>query len=192
MRKAKDNSRVPTRYFRPDVQHGPRCGAPLQRQATVQDRVLITLEGRFRLISPGYCCSRLDCPNADMTAVSPEPARLRLKELIFGFDVVVRIGWWRLREHGTLDEIWALTQARPLTSCWNGCGKSGRRLSEGPTRIAAARVVLTQGVSLSPSSGQVSQGTGSRLGQTGTMIRDAHLFQRCTVFEVRVWGFCAY
>lgn len=111
MRKAKDNSQVPTRYFRPDFRCCPKCGAPLERRATVQDKVLVTLKGRFRLISLGYRCSRSRCPNARATFVSSEPTGLSLKGLSFGFDVMVQIGWWRFWEHRTLDEI--LELARP-------------------------------------------------------------------------------
>jgi hypothetical protein len=114
MRKAKDNSRVPFRYFRPDFQGCPKCGAPLKRRATVQDKVLITLEGRFRLISRGYQCSRRRCVNSRALFVSPEPARLSLKGLSFGFDVLVQIGWWRFWEHRTLDEIATLLKAKHL------------------------------------------------------------------------------
>jgi len=112
VRKAKDNRNVPTRYFRPDFRYCPRCGAPLKRRATVQDKVLTTLDGRFRLVSRAYCCSRAGCSNADATFVSSEPARLSLKGLGFGFDVIVQIGWWRFWEHRTLDEIWTLARQR--------------------------------------------------------------------------------
>ena len=112
MRKAKDNSCTPTRYFRPAFRHCPKCGAPLKRHATVQDKVLTSLEGRVRLISLGYRCSRWRCPNARAMFVSPEPARLSLKGLSFSFDVIVQIGWWRFWEHRTLDEIWELARHR--------------------------------------------------------------------------------
>jgi hypothetical protein len=110
MRKAKDNTHLPTCYFRPDFRYCPLCGAPLKRRATVQDKVLTTLDGRFRLISLGYRCSDSCCQNAHATFVSPEPARLSLKGLSFGFDVIVQVGWWRFWEHRTLDEIWELAQ----------------------------------------------------------------------------------
>ncbi|MBI4672816.1 MAG: hypothetical protein HY741_14250 [Chloroflexi bacterium] len=112
--KGKDNAGVPFRYFRPDFQRCPKCGAPLERRATVQDKVLITLEGRFHLISRGYQCSRRRCPNSRALFVSPEPARLSLKGLSFGFDVLVQIGWWRFWEHRTLDEIALLLKAKRL------------------------------------------------------------------------------
>jgi hypothetical protein len=112
VRKAKDNSDVPVRYFRPELHVCPRCGAPLQRRATVLDKLLITLEGRFRLISLSYRCSRVRCPNHQARFVSSEPARLSLTGLSFGFDVIVQIGWWRFWEHRTLDELWALARRR--------------------------------------------------------------------------------
>ncbi len=112
MRTAKDNSRIPRRYFRPSFRYCPDCGAPLKLHATVQDKVLTTLDGRFRLISLGYRCRRRRCPNAHAVFVSSEPARLSLKGLGFGFEVLVQIGWWRFWEHRTLDEIWGLAQRR--------------------------------------------------------------------------------
>jgi hypothetical protein len=112
VRKAKDNSEVPVRYFRPALRVCPQCSAPLKRRATVIDKLLITLEGRFRLISLGYRCSRARCPNRRAMFVSSEPARLSLKGSRFGFDVVVQIGWWRFWEHRTLDEIWVLACQR--------------------------------------------------------------------------------
>jgi len=112
VRKAKDNTHVPTRYFRPDLERCPLCGAKRKRRVTAQDKILITLAGRFRLISRGYGCSRRRCPNARALWVSPEPARLSLKGLSFGFDVIVQIGWWRFWEHRTLDEIWTLARSR--------------------------------------------------------------------------------
>ncbi len=112
MRTAKDNSSVPTRYFRPPLRHCPQCGAPLKRHATVQDKVLTTLQGRFRLISLGYRCSRRRCAHARVTLVAPQPATLSLKGLSFGFDVIVQVGWGRFWEHRTLDEIWELARRR--------------------------------------------------------------------------------
>jgi hypothetical protein len=112
VRKAKDNAGVLTHYFRPDFRYCPRCGAPLKRRATVQDKVLTTLERSFRLISRAYCCSRADCPNANAIFVSSAPARLSLKGIRFGFDVIMQIGWWRFWEHRTLDEIWELARRR--------------------------------------------------------------------------------
>lgn len=112
MRKAKDNSHVPTRYFRPAFESCPTCGAPLRRRATVQDKIVITLKGRWQLISRGYCCSRPRCPNARATCVSPEPTRLSLKGISFGFDVIGQIGWWRFWDHRTLDEIWQMAHQR--------------------------------------------------------------------------------
>jgi hypothetical protein len=107
VRTAKDNAGVPVRYFRPEQHVCPRCGAPLQRRATILDKLLITLEGRFRLISLSYRCRCARCPNHRAKFVSSEPARLS-----FGFDVIVQIGWWRFWEHRTLDELWMLARRR--------------------------------------------------------------------------------
>lgn len=112
MRKAKDNSQIRVRYFHPDFKHCPACGVPLRPRATVQDKILITLQGRWRLISRGYCCRRPHCRNARKTFISAEPTQLSLKGISFGYDVIVQIGWWRFWEHRTLDEIWELARQR--------------------------------------------------------------------------------
>jgi hypothetical protein len=110
VRKAKDNAGVPRRYFRPAFQTCPDCGAPLKRRGTVQDKFLITRQGRFRLIRLSYRCSRSRCPQARARFVSSEPAQLSLKGISFGLDVIIQIGWWRFWEHRTLDEILALAR----------------------------------------------------------------------------------
>jgi beta-glucosidase len=51
-------------------------GACIKQWATVQDKILVTLEGRFRLISLGHRCRRPGCPSAHVTLISAEPARL--------------------------------------------------------------------------------------------------------------------
>jgi hypothetical protein len=83
-----------------------------KRRATVIDKLLITLEGCFRLISLGYRCSRAPCPNRRAMLVSSEPAQLSVKGSRFGFDVIVQIGRWRFGEHRTLDEIRVLARQR--------------------------------------------------------------------------------
>jgi hypothetical protein len=112
VRKAKDNSRVPTRYFRPPIRVCPRCGAWLERHAPGQDKFLITLEGRFRLVSLGYRCPRPRCPYARQVVISAEPARWGWKGLSFGFEVLVQVGRWRFWEPRTREELWVLARQR--------------------------------------------------------------------------------
>lgn len=114
MRKAKDNTLLPKRYYRPLLTTCPQCGAPLRRCSTVWRKAVITLDGRFHVISLGYSCSRARCRAAKIVHRSDEADRLSLKGSRFGFDVIVQIGWWRFWNHRTLDEIATLLQAKHL------------------------------------------------------------------------------
>ena len=114
MRKAKDNTRLPKRYYRPLLTTCPRCGAPLRRRSTVWRKDVLTLKGRFHIISLGYSCSRARCRASNLVHRSDEAERLSLKGSSFGFDVIVQIGWWRFWGHRTLDEIAALLQDEHL------------------------------------------------------------------------------
>lgn len=114
MRKAKDNTNVPKRYCRPTITTCPCCGAPLRRRCTLWSKYLVTLDGRVRIFSLGYSCSRPDCPQADIIHRSTEAELLSLKGSSFGFDLIVQVGWWRFWDHRTLDEIAAKLKAKCL------------------------------------------------------------------------------
>ena len=114
MRKAKDNTDVPNRYYRPTLQTCPRCGAPLQQRCTLWRKYLVTLAGRVHVFSMGYSCRRSRCSRARIIYRSVEAEQLSLKGSSFGFDLIVQIGRWRFWEHRTLDEIGSLLKARHL------------------------------------------------------------------------------
>ena len=114
MRKAKDNTHIPKRYHRPALTNCPRCGAPLRRRSTVWRKYVITLQGRRRIISLGYSCSRARCRQANVVYRSDEAEQLSPRGRSFGFDVIVQIGWWRFWDHRTLDEIAILSKAKHL------------------------------------------------------------------------------
>ncbi len=114
MRKAKDNAHIPKRYYRPLMTTCPQCGAPLRRRSTLWRKSVITLAGRFRVISLGYSCSRARCRTSKTVYRSDEAEQLSLKGSSFGFDVIVQIGWWRFWDHRTLDEIALLLRNKHL------------------------------------------------------------------------------
>jgi hypothetical protein len=114
MRKAKDNAQVPKRYYRPQITTCPRCGAPLRRRSTLWRKYLITLDGRYQVISLGYSCSRRRCRASKVVYRSDEAERLSLKGSSFGYDVIVQVGWWRFWDHRTLDEIAILLRDKHL------------------------------------------------------------------------------
>ena len=114
MRKAKDNTNVPNRYYRPTLQTCPRCGAPLHQRCTLWRKYLVTLAGRIHVFSMGYSCRRSRCSRARIIYRSVEAEQLSLKGSSFGFDLIVQIGRWRFWEHRTLDEIGSLLKALHL------------------------------------------------------------------------------
>ena len=75
---------------------------------------MITLAGRFRVISLGYSCSRVRCRGSKIVYRSEEAEQSSLKGSSFGFDVIVQIGWWRFWDHRTLDEIAILLRDKHL------------------------------------------------------------------------------
>ncbi len=114
MRKAKDNSHISKRYYRPSTTTCPQCGAPLRRHSTLWRKYVLTLDGRLHTINLGYSCSRPRCSKAKVVYRSPEADRVCLKGSSFGFDLIVQIGRWRFWDHRTLDEIALLLQAKRL------------------------------------------------------------------------------
>jgi hypothetical protein len=115
MRKAKDNTRVPTRYYRPPITTCPRCGTPLRRRCILWRKYVITLHGRCRVFSLGYSCSRSKCTQANTIHRSSEADQLSPKGSSFGFDLIALVGWWRFWDHRTLDEIATLLEAKHLS-----------------------------------------------------------------------------
>jgi hypothetical protein len=107
MRKAKNNRRVPKRYFRPEATHCPQCGTPLSRLYTLWDKIIVTLEGRIHVFSQAYHCPVPTCSQPPTVYRSEAAEQLAPKGSSFGFDLIVQIGWWRFWEHQTLDEIHA-------------------------------------------------------------------------------------
>lgn len=114
MRKAKANTHLSKRYYRPALTTCPTCGAPLRRRSTLWRKEVITLAGRLHLVNLGYSCSRPGCGQFEVVHRSLEAEHVCLKGSSFGFDVIVQIGWWRFWEHRTLDEIAGLLRAKAL------------------------------------------------------------------------------
>jgi len=114
MRKAKDNDNVPKCYYRPTITTCPQCAAPLRRRCTLWSKYLVTLDGRVHVFSLGYRCSRARCSQADVIYRSIAAEQLSPKGSSFGYDLIVQIGWWRLWDHRTLDEIVTLLEAKHL------------------------------------------------------------------------------
>jgi hypothetical protein len=114
VRKAKDNSHVPNRYYRPEVKHCPICGRALKRRYVLWDKYVITLDGRLHIYNLAYGCPEPTCAGAQRIFASDEANRLSLKGSSFGVALIVQVGWWRFWQHKTIDEILAEFEARRL------------------------------------------------------------------------------
>jgi len=75
MRTAKDKTNVPKRYYRPELKYCPYCQWKLKRGSKLWHKYLVTLTGRFYVISFGYHCSNPDCPHPSVVYRSTEAER---------------------------------------------------------------------------------------------------------------------
>jgi len=105
MRTAKDNANVPKRYYRPEMKRCPHCQGKLKRGHKLWHKYLVTMTGRFYVISHGYRCSNPDCPEASVVYASQEAEALSLPGCSYGLDVIVEVGYQRFWQQRTVSEI---------------------------------------------------------------------------------------
>lgn len=105
MRTAKDNSKVPKRYYRPDMRRCPHCHWKLKRWSKLWHKYLVTMTGRFYVISHGYSCPNPDCPEPTTIYRSQEAEALSLAGCSFGLDVIIEVGYQRFWLRRTVQEI---------------------------------------------------------------------------------------
>ena len=116
MRKKKTYHQEMKRILRPEITHCLECQSKLQRWVTISDRMIITLKQVIRLVHCGYRCPHPDCSGGKRLYRSAEADALALAGFTFGLDIVLFVGYQRLREHKTVDEIHQslLEQLAPL------------------------------------------------------------------------------
>ena len=116
MRTAKDNSNVPKRYYRPEMRRCPHCHGKLKRWYKLWHKYLVTMSGRFYVISYGYTCSNPDCPEPAAIYRSQEAEALSLSGCSFGLDVIIEVGYQRFWLRRTVQEIHTGLKERILIS----------------------------------------------------------------------------
>ena len=92
--------------YQPELLTCPHCGDRLELcNYLAWDKIVQTLGGVFSVASrPGHC--RHDtCEGAALRLVSAEAQGIALPGSTYGYDVMVRIGWWRQHYHATYREI---------------------------------------------------------------------------------------
>jgi hypothetical protein len=116
MRNKKSYAQAVKRIMRPEITHCLECQRKLQRCVTISDRMIITLKQVIRLVHCGYRCPQPDCAGRNTLYRSAEADALALAGLTFGLDMVLFVGYRRLSEHQTVDEIHQslLEQLAPL------------------------------------------------------------------------------
>jgi len=68
------------------------------------DKTVQTLRGVLSVASrPSHCC-HATCEGANLRLLSAEAQGIALAGSTYGYDVMVRIGWWRQRYHATYRE----------------------------------------------------------------------------------------
>jgi hypothetical protein len=93
-------------YFRPEITVCSTCQTRLQRYATLSERTVITLDGPLKLIHRGYRCPNRECATHQRSYRSAVADALALPGFTFGIDIVILVGYLRLTEHQTLDEVY--------------------------------------------------------------------------------------
>ncbi len=69
------------------------------------DKTVQTLDGVLSVASRPSRCRHATCEGADLRLLSAEAQGIALPGSTYGYDVLVRIGWWRQQYHATYREI---------------------------------------------------------------------------------------
>lgn len=77
----------------------------LKRHATLSQRTVITLQGPIQLVHCGYRCPNSQCITSARVYRSAAADAVALPGFTFGLDVVILIGYLKLSQHQTLDEV---------------------------------------------------------------------------------------
>jgi len=104
MKKAKTYNNVTKQFYRPEIYKCLDCCKTIKRAVTIAERTVVTLNGIIKMTHGGYRCKNPECEAKDRTYRSAAADALVLPKRTFGLDVVLLIGYLRLKKHQTLDE----------------------------------------------------------------------------------------
>jgi hypothetical protein len=94
--------------YQPELLTCPHCGDLLVMcNYLAWDKTVQTLDRVLSVASRPGCCRHATCAGSRMRLLSAEGQRLALPGSTYGYDVLVRIGWWRQEYHATYREIHA-------------------------------------------------------------------------------------
>src|SRR6266436_3984265 len=96
------------RIYQPELLTCPHCGDFLVMcNYLAWDKTVQTLDRVLSVASRPGCCRHATCAGSRMRLLSAEGQRIALPGSTYGYDVLVRIGWWRQEYHATYREIHA-------------------------------------------------------------------------------------
>jgi len=99
--------------YQPELDACPHCGDLLALcNYLAWDKTVQTLHGVLSVASRPGCCRHATCAGSNLRLVSAEAQGIALPGSTYGYDVLVRIGWWRQQYHATYREIHAELAAR--------------------------------------------------------------------------------
>ena len=82
--------------YHPELLTCPHCGALLVMcNYLAWNKTVQTLDGVLSVASRPGRCPNETCAGARLRLLSAEAQRLALPHSTYGYDVLVRIGWWR-------------------------------------------------------------------------------------------------
>jgi len=94
--------------YQPELLTCPHCGDLLVMcNYLAWDKTVQTLDRVLSVASRPGCCRHATCAGSRMRLLSAEGQRLALPGSTYGYDVLVRIGWWRQEYRATYREIHA-------------------------------------------------------------------------------------
>jgi hypothetical protein len=99
--------------YQPELDACPHCGDLVALcNYLMWDKTVQTLDGVLSVASRPGCCRHATCAGSNLRLVSAEAQGIALPGSTYGYDVLVRIGWWRQQYHATYREIHAELAAR--------------------------------------------------------------------------------
>jgi hypothetical protein len=105
MRKRKQYQQVEKKRFLPEITHCRVCQARLRKYATLSQRTIITLNGVMQITHIGYRCPNPDCTDRSSEYRSALADAQALPGFTFGLDIVALVGYLKLSQHQTVDEV---------------------------------------------------------------------------------------
>ena len=94
--------------YQPELLTCPHCGDLLVMcNYLAWDKTVQMLDRVLSVASRPGCCRHATCAGSRMRLLSAEGQRLALPGSTYGYDVLVRIGWWRQEYRATYREIHA-------------------------------------------------------------------------------------